>query len=94
MAKKPDPKDAERQARQDAAIGVARKPFESDGPYFARAMWHYKAEAERCAGALGEIRATVADERLTDEQRVKLIRVTLLVARGARAAQKAARADQ
>jgi hypothetical protein len=33
---------------------------------------------ERLQGALDEIGATVDDERLTDEQRVKLIRVTLL----------------
>lgn len=50
----------QRQNEQDAAVGIKRKPFEPDGAYFARATWHWKAEADRLRGAVMGVSERIA----------------------------------
>lgn len=59
--------NAERQAKQDTAVGIDRRPFESDGAYFARAMWHYKAEAEVLEALLRRVHRIIGSDDLAAE---------------------------
>lgn len=40
--------------RETEEAGLERKPFEPDGAYYKRAMWHWRAEAERLAAELAK----------------------------------------